>query len=80
MTAYIMRKLVKLDDIDKQVASMDDAQIELSLLRNCLDFGKLTHMPAQTYHRRHLLVQECLRRTLSNIIHHPFLDQWAHAS
>lgn len=44
MTNYIMCKLAKRDVIDKQVANMDDAQIELSLLSKCLGFGKLMHM------------------------------------
>jgi hypothetical protein len=86
MTAYIMRKLTKLDDIDKQVAKMDDAQVELCLLRNCLGFGKLTHIlrtcPPELITDAISSFDARLRRTLANIIRQPFLtaDQWAHAN
>lgn len=86
MTTYIMGKLAKLDDIDRQVAKMDDAQIELNMLRNCLGFGKLTHMlrtcPSELITDAISSFDARLRHILTNIIRQPFLtdDQWAHAN
>jgi hypothetical protein len=86
MTAYVKRKLEKLDVIDKMIRKMDDAQIELALNRNCLGSGKLTHIlrtcPPDLIADAIASFDSRLRSILTNILRVPFIteDQWKHAN
>ena len=86
VTDFLERRIQKVAEVHSILEEMDDAQIELALLRGCLGFGKVVHLlrtcpPSdilQALHRFDLR----LRARVAGILRTPFLeaDVWKQAS
>lgn len=83
----VQDKIQKVLDLHTIISSMEDAQIELHLLRSCLGCCKITHLlrtgtvPLDLIQDQVILFDQSLRHTLSTILHCSINDQsWAQAS
>ena len=64
--------------VDLELEEMDDAQIELALLRGCLGFGKVVHLlrtcPPSDILEALGAFDDRLRARVASILRTPFLD------
>jgi ubiquitin carboxyl-terminal hydrolase 44/49 len=86
MREFVKQRVEKISTVDLQLEEMDDAQIELALLRGCLGFGKVVHL-LRTCPPPDILealegFDDRLRSRIASILRAPFLevDAWKQAS